>query len=73
MLNGQFLVALPNAVIVGAVLYSGRFWFPAFAPLAKDAIGMDKDGKSKVWGRVFIIIVIIITLVINVLQMRANS
>jgi hypothetical protein len=72
-LNGQLLVALPNLAVVGVVLYSGRFWFPSFAPLAKDAIGMDKDGRSKVWGRVFMIAVIIITLVINLLQLRTNS
>jgi hypothetical protein len=67
-LNGQLLVSLPNAVIVGAVLYSGRFWFPSFTPPAKDAIGMDKDGRSKVWGRVFIIAVIVITLAITLLN-----
>ncbi|MFN8382186.1 MAG: toll/interleukin-1 receptor domain-containing protein [Anaerolineales bacterium] len=72
-LNGQLLVALPNAAIVGAVLYSGRFWFPAFSPLAKDALGMDKDGRSKAWGRVFIIAVIIITVVFNFLKVRPNS
>jgi len=67
-LNGQLLVALPNLLIVGAVLYSGRFWFPSFAPFAKDAIGMDKDGKSKLWGRVFVIVSTIINLTISLLQ-----
>jgi len=67
-LNGQLLVALPNLLIVAVVLYSGRFWFPSFAPFAKDAIGMDKDGKSKIWGRVFVLVSTIINLAISLLQ-----
>jgi hypothetical protein len=67
-LNGQLPVALPNLVVAGAVLYGGRFWFPSSAPSAKDAIGMDKDGRSKVWGRVFVVASTIISLAISLLQ-----
>jgi hypothetical protein len=69
-LNGRILSAIPDLVVAGVVLYSGRFWFPSFAPLAKDAIGMDKDGKSKLWGRVFVLVLTIVNVVINLLQLR---
>ena len=72
-LNGQILTALPDLLVAGVVLYSGRFWFPSSAPFAKDAIGMDKDGKSRVWGRVFVVVLTIVNLAINLLQLRTNS
>ena len=72
-LNGQTLLAIPNLLVVGVVLYGARFWFPSFAPFAKDAIGMDKDGRSRSWGRVFVVVITIVTLVINLLQSRTNT
>jgi hypothetical protein len=71
-LNGQILATIPDLLVAGVVLYSGRFWFPSFAPFAKDAIGMDKDGKSKAWGRVFVIVLTIVTVAIKLLQLRTN-
>lgn len=71
-LNGQLFSALPNLLVVGIVLYNGRFWFPSAAPLAEDAIGMDKDGKSKAWGRVFVIVLVVVNLLINLLQLQTN-
>ncbi len=73
VLNGQMLAAIPNLVVAGVVLYSGRFWFPSFAPFAKDAIGMDSDGRSRRWGRMFVVVLTIINLAISLLQLRANS
>jgi TIR domain len=72
-LNGQTLLALPNLLVVGVVLYGARFWFPSFVPFAKDAIGMDKDGRSRAWGRVFVVAITVITLAISLLQLRTNS
>jgi hypothetical protein len=72
-LAGQTLLAIPNLLLVGVVLYGARFWFPSFVPFAKDAIGMDKDGKSRAWGRVFVVAITIVTLAINLLQLRTNS
>ena len=72
-LNRQILTAIPDLVVAGVVLYSGRFWFPSFAPFAKDAIGMDKDGRSRAWGRVFVVVLTIVNLAINLFQLRTNS
>jgi hypothetical protein len=73
VLNRQMLTAIPNLLVAGVVLYSARFWFPSFAPFAKDAIGMDKDGRSRAWGRVFVVVLTIVNLAINLLQLRTNS
>ncbi len=72
-LNGQPAAAYPNLLLVGVVLYNGRFWFPSAAPLAKDAIGMDKDGKSKMWGRVLVIVLTIVNFIISLLPLWTNS
>jgi len=72
-LDGQTLLAIPNLLVVGVVLYGARFWFPSIVPFAKDAIGMDKDGRSRTWGRVFVVAITIITLAINLLQLQTNS
>jgi hypothetical protein len=55
------------------VFYSGRFWFPSFAPNTKDPIGMDKDGRSRLWGRVFLVVLTIVNLAIPLLRLRTNS
>lgn len=67
-LNQQTQLALPNILLVAWVLYGGRFWFPSFAPSATDAIGMDKDGKTRRWGRIFVAITILINLTISLLR-----
>jgi hypothetical protein len=67
VLNRQITAVIPDLLIAGVVLYNGRFWFPSFAPVAKDAIGMDKDGRSKAWGRVFVIVFTIVNLAIALL------
>jgi hypothetical protein len=72
-LNGQVRNAIPDLLVAGVVLYRARFWFPSFAPFAKDIIGMDKDGRSRAWGRVFVIVITILTVVIKLLQLRTNS
>lgn len=72
VLNGQTLAAIPNLLVAGVVLYSGRFWFPAPAPYAQDSLGMDKDGKSRAWGRVFVVVLIIVNLAISLLQSSNN-
>jgi len=72
-LTGQILASVPDMLVAGVVLYSGRFWFPSFAPFAKDAIGMGKDGKSKAWGRVFVVVATIVNLTINLLKLWANG
>lgn len=73
VLNGQTLAAIPNLLVVGVVLYSGRFWFPSPAPFVKDSLGMDRDGKSRAWGRVFVVVLIIVNLAISLLQLQNNS
>ena len=72
-LNGQIFTAISNLLVAGVVLYSARFWFPTSAPFAKDAIGIDKDGRSRAWGRVFVVVLTIVNLAINLLQLRNNS
>jgi hypothetical protein len=67
-LNRQIPAAMLNLLVAAAVLYSARFWFPAFAPFAKDSIGMDKAGSGRTWGLVFVVVLTIANLAINLLQ-----
>jgi hypothetical protein len=73
LLNRQVLPAITNLLVAGVILYSARPWFPSFAPFAKDALGMDKDGRSRTWGRVFVVVLTIVNLAIYLLQLRTNS
>lgn len=67
-INQQTPFAIPNLLLVAWVMYGGRFWFPAQAPTTLDAIGMDKDGKNRRWGWVFVAITTLISLTISLLR-----
>lgn len=60
--------ALINLVIVAGVFYRARSWFPASAPFAQDAIGMNRDGKATLWGRVFVVVLTIVNVAITLLR-----
>jgi len=70
---GQFFAAILNLLVTVVVLYRARAWFPSFAPLAKDALGVGKDVRSRTWGRVFVAVATLINLVIYLLSMRSGS
>jgi len=73
VINQRSLEAILNALMAMVVLYSARFWFPSFAPYAKDAVGMHKEGKNRAWGLAFVAVATIINLAIYMFSATTNS
>jgi hypothetical protein len=73
MFNVLLLAAIPDVLVAVVILYKSRFWFPSFAPFAKDALGMDKEGRNRAWGRVFVVIATIVILAMRLLYLFSNS
>ncbi|MGB8983589.1 MAG: toll/interleukin-1 receptor domain-containing protein [Anaerolineales bacterium] len=56
MLRGLYLAAytyiIPELAMLWFVWWTGRYWFPAKAPLGRDALGMDACGTVRRGGRI---------------------
>lgn len=69
----NMVTSVVGSLIALVILYRSRFWFPSFAPIAKDAIGVDRKGEHKIWGRVFVVITTIALLAFQLLDWFSKS